>query len=114
MRYYLKCVNRNCENEGKLIPPGSYVLKFDKRRKRLYPQFQQADMICTCCGKELVVEEVPDSIPQFNLGVFKGLPDEDKKKILKKRYDKGMLTGGNDEKEMRKREAIKKMIGYDK
>ena len=114
MKYMLKCANDRCEKYGKLVTPGSYSMKYDRRRKRLYPQFQPSEMVCPCCGRGLIVEEVVDSIPEFGVGTFKSKTDEEKRKILKQRYNRGMKMGGNDEKEMRKRDAISKMIGYDK
>lgn len=114
MKYVWKCLNPKCRKCDKAYIPGSYTMKYDRRRKRLFPTLNGSEKYCSVCGMELQPVEVPSQIQQFSVGTFKGKSDEEKKNILKQRYDRGMVQGGKDEVEMRKRDAIGKMIGYDK
>lgn len=114
MKYVWKCLNEKCERYDKAYVPGSCTMKYDRRRKRLYPTLNDSEKYCPCCGLELQPVLVHSQIQPFGIGTFKGKSDEEKKNILKQRYDRGMAQGGRDEVEMRKRDAIGKMIGYDK
>ena len=114
MKYVWKCLNPKCRRYDKAYIPGSCSMKYDRRRKRLFPILNDSEKNCPVCGMELQPVEVPSQIQQFSVGTFKSKSDEEKKEILKKRYDRGMVQGGRDEVEMRKRDAIGKMIGYDK
>lgn len=114
MKYVWKCLNEKCERYDKAYVPGSCTMKYDRRRRRLYPTLNDSEKYCPCCGLELQPVMVHSQIQPFGIGTFKGKSDEEKKNILKQRYDRGMAQGGRDEVEMRKRDAIGKMIGYDK
>lgn len=114
MKYVWKCLNEKCERYDKVYVPGSCTMKYDGRRRRLYPTLNDSEKYCPCCGLELQPVLVHSQIQPFGIGTFKGKSDEEKKNILKQRYDRGMVQGGRDEVEMRKRDAIGKMIGYDK
>lgn len=114
MKYVWKCLNEKCERYDKAYVPGSCTMKYDRRRRRLYPTLNDSEKYCPCCGLELQPVLVHSQIQPFGIGTFKGKSDEEKKNILKQRYDRGMAQGGRDEVEMRKRDAIGKMIGYDK
>lgn len=114
MKYVWKCLNEKCERYDKAYVPGSCTMKYDRRRRRLYPTLNDSEKYCPCCGFELQPVLVHSQIQPFGIGTFKGKSDEEKKNILKQRYDRGMAQGGRDEVEMRKRDAIGKMIGYDK
>ena len=114
MKYVWKCLNSKCRRYDRAYIPGSYSMKWDKKRKRLFPTLNDNEKCCPVCGMELQPVEVPSVIEGFSVGTFRGKSDEEKKSILKQRYDRGMAQGGNDEVEMRKRDAIGKMIGYDK
>ena len=74
-------------------------------------------MVPTIVGKPYECSncaEVESTIPEFSVGVFKGLPDDKKKEILRQRFDRELKRGAADEKEQRKKNAIEKMIGYGK
>lgn len=114
MKYVWKCLNEKCERYDKAYVPGSCTMKYDRRRRRLYPTLNDSEKYCPCCGLELQPALVHSQIQPFGIGTFKGKSDDEKKSILKQRYDRGMAQGGRDEVEMRKRDAIGKMIGYDK
>lgn len=114
MKYVWKCLNRKCRRYDIAYVPGSCTMKYDRRRKRLFPTLKDSEKCCPVCGMELQPVEVPSQIQQFGVGTFRGKSDEEKKNILKQRYDRGMAQGGKEEVEMRKRDAIGKMIGYDK
>lgn len=114
MKYVWKCLNEKCERYDKAYVPGSCTMKYDRRRRRLYPTLNDSEKYCPCCGLELQPMLVHSQIQPFGIGTFKGKSDDEKKSILKQRYDRGMAQGGRDEVEMRKRDAIGKMIGYDK
>lgn len=109
MKYVVICPN-GCKHQKTTAP---YRMRYDKAAKRMVPEFITTAPKCPECGELMVFAEEPSVIPDFSVGTFKGLPDEQKKEVIKKRYQKGMTKGGNDEVEIRKRSAIKKMIGYD-
>lgn len=89
-------------------------MKYDRVARSMVPTLPAGEERCPACGSLLQAEAVQNEIPQFSVGTFGGKTDEEKKAILKQRYDAGMKTGGKDEVEMRRRTAIAKMIGYDK
>jgi hypothetical protein len=114
MMYVLRCPNENCVGHGQFKEVGKYQMKYNKTLKKMVPAFIFEPTKCEECGTIMEFEELPNEIPNFSVGTFKGLPDEKKKEVLHKRFKKGMERGGNDQVEIKKREAIGKMIGYDK
>lgn len=115
MKYVLKCVNGDCSNKGKSFPPGKFRMKYNKKLKKVVPELCSAiDGVCPECGAPMEFFEVENNIPEFSVSTFKGLPDDKKKEILRKRFDKDMKRNGRDEMESRKKSTISKMIGYDK
>ena len=113
MKYVLECPNEACAEYAVPVEAANYRMKYDKTTKQMKPEFNGKTQCCACCGTELQFAEAPSVIPDFSVGTFKGLPDEKKKEVLHKRFQKGMAKGGNDENELRKRGAVKKLIGYD-
>lgn len=112
MKYVLTCGNPDCELHGVHFSIGKYTMKFDKNLKKVVPNLIGQPVLCSKCGSELVFKEVENNIPEFNVGVFKGLPDDKKKEILRQRFDKDLKRGAADEKEHRKRKAMEKLVGY--
>lgn len=115
MKYVLRCTNENCDNKGKNFTPGKFIMKFDKKLKKVVPELcDNICGICPKCGKVMVFVEAPNDVPEFSIGTFRGLPDDKKKEILRQRFDKDIKRNSRDEIETRKKGAISKMIGYDK
>lgn len=108
MKYSLMC--KKCGNTSE---PGNYVLKYDKKLDKMIPEYKGTPPVCSKCGEELVFVEEESSIPDFSVSGFKGLPDDEKKKVLRQRFDKEIKRGAGDEKEARKKKAISKMLGHD-
>lgn len=116
MMWVLKCSNRqDCEFAQKdlFLKSGSYVLKYDKKRRRMFP-FSEENVKCPVCGRALRWEEVDSSIADFGVSTFNGLSDEAKRAVLKQRFDADNKRTGNDIKNKNHRKAVEKMIGYDK
>lgn len=114
MKYVLVCPNSGCIGNNTVFEAAKYRMKFNKETKKMQPEYVYEKENCPFCGAQLVFAEVPSEIAVFSVGTFKGLPDEQKKEVLHKRYKKGMeKSGGNDEGEIRKRNAMKKLIGHD-
>ena len=86
MKYVLECPNEACAEYAVPVEAANYRMKYDKTTKQMKPEFNGETQCCACCGK---------------------------KEVLHKRFQKGMAKGGNDENELRKRGAVKKLIGYD-
>lgn len=115
MIYMLKCTGADCPSRGREIPPGKFTMKYDKKLKKVVPTMvHESERVCPVCGRLMEFVEVENLIPEFSVSTFKGLPDDKKKEILRKRFDKDMKRGSADEKEQRKRNAIEKLIGYGK
>lgn len=116
MKWVLKCSNKaDCEfaNSGKWLESGCYTLKYDKKRKRMFPTSDE-DVRCPVCGRILRWEEQPVPISNFGVSTFNGLSDEAKKKVLRERFDADNKRTGNDIKANNHRKAMEKLIGYDK
>lgn len=109
MKYIIVCPN-GCENQCSQAP---YRMKYDKSLKKVIPEFIGEKPVCPVCKSPMVFKEEEASIPEFSVGVFKGLPDDKKKEILRQRFDRDIKRGSGDEREQRKRAAIKKFIGYE-
>lgn len=114
MKYVLCCPNEACELHGVVFTPGKYVMKYSKELKKMVPTIVGKPYECFNCREQMVFAEVESTIPEFSVGVFKGLPDDKKKEILRQRFDRELKRGAADEKEQRKKNAIEKMIGYGK
>ena len=115
MKFVLECQNEDCGlYKAVSFTPGKYRMKYNRTTKKMVPELCEVPYHCPECGHQLVFTEIDSVIPEFSVNDFASLPDEKKKEVLKKRYEAGMKHGGNDEGEMRKREAISKMIGYGK
>lgn len=114
MKYVLCCPNEACELHGVAFTPGKYVMKYSKELKKIVPTIVGKPYECSNCREQMVFTEVESTIPEFSVGVFKGLPDDKKKEILRQRFDRELKRGAADEKEQRKKNAIEKMIGYGK
>lgn len=114
MKYELICNNEGCPEQGNKKSIGKFVMSYSRKERKMVPKIEGGNPLCLFCGKVLEFIEVDPSIPDFSVGTFKGLPDEEKKKVLKKRFDADSGSRGKDEKEFRKKSAISKMIGYDK
>lgn len=116
MKWVLKCVNKaNCEfaQHDRQVSTGRYTLKFDKKRKRMFPVLDE-ELKCPVCGEPLQWSEQYAIISNFGVATFSGLPDEAKKQVLRERFDSDNRRTGNDVKVSNHRRAIEKMIGYDK
>lgn len=113
MKYVLTCPNSGCIGGNVVFEAAKYRMKYDKETKKMKPEWVYEKENCPFCGAQLVFAEAPSGISVFSVGTFKGLSDEQKKEVLHKRYKKGMTKGGNDEGELRKRNAIKNLIGYE-
>lgn len=114
MKYILTCLNPDCELHSIGFTPGKYSMKYDKELKQVVPKLVGKPYLCSNCGQELTFKEVENTIPEFSVGVFKGLPDDKKKEILRKRFDKDMKRGSADEVEQRKKGSMEKFLGYGK
>lgn len=116
MKWVLKCSNKaDCEfaNSGKWLESSCYMLKYDRRRKRMFP-FSDEVVKCPVCGELLRWEEQVVSISDFSVSTFNSLSDEAKKKVLRERFDADNKRTGNDIKTNNHRKAMEKLIGYDK
>lgn len=115
MKFVLQCANNDCPLCGGVVfTPGKYRMRYNRETRGVEPELLEVPYCCPGCGREMVFTKVPSEIPEFSVNDFASLPDDQKKAILRKRFDEGMKRGGRDEGEMRKREAISKMIGYGK
>lgn len=112
MRYVLVCNNSSCPACDIPVATPDYKMKYDKRLKKVVPMCTTVET-CASCGGELVFVEEETTIPDFAVNGFKSLPDDKKKEVLRKRFDKDMKRGGAEEKEMRKRNAMSKFLGKD-
>ena len=111
----MRCTCESCEDRGRSFTPGKFIMKYDKKLKRVVPELcNSIDGMCPSCGSQMVFCEVENSVPEFSVGVFKGLSDEKKKEILRQRFDKDVKRNSRDEMEGRKKGTISKLIGYDK
>ena len=111
--YVLYCDNQECFGSNVEYESGNFRLKY--RSGKMVPEFIGSPILCPIRGMELKFREVPiDIIPKFGINDFAGLSDDQKKDILKKRYEKRMTASSKDEVETRKKNAIGKMIGYEK
>jgi len=116
MKWVLKCSNRTkCEfaRDGRWLESGCYTLRYDKKRRRMFP-FSDDAVKCPVCGELLRWEEQVVPISDFGVSTFNGLSDEAKKKVLRERFDADNRRTGNDVKANNHRRAVEKMIGYDK
>lgn len=116
MKWVLKCSNKaDCEfaNSGRWLESSCYTLKYDRRRKRMFPSSDEV-VKCPVCGEPLRWEEQIVPISDFGVSTFNGLSDEAKKKVLRERFDADNKRTGNDVKANNHRKAVEKMIGYDK
>ena len=116
MKWVLKCSNRaNCKfaQDDRWLESGHYVLKYERKRKRMFPVSDQ-EVRCPVCGEPLRWEEQTVPISDFGVSTFNGLSDEAKKKVLRERFDADNRRTGDDIKANNHRRAVEKMIGYDK
>lgn len=116
MKWVLKCSNKaKCEfaRGGQWLESGHYTLKYDKKRRRMFP-FSDDAVKCPVCGEPLRWEGQVVPISNFGVSTFNGLSDEAKKKVLRERFDADNRRTGNDVKANNHRKAVEKMIGYDK
>ena len=112
-RYVLYCDNETCSAFNTEFESGNYRLKY--KSGAMVPEFIGSPVMCPICGKELRFRQCDvDTIPEFGVNDFAGLSDNQKKDILKKRYENHMKGSSRDEVESRKKSAISKMIGYEK
>lgn len=113
MSYYLICKNNTCKEFNIRQNVGTFRMAYDAKAHKMVPK---TEFKCSNCGCVMEFEEVAEgeTIPEFSVNTFGGQPDEKKKEILRHRFDKEIKRGAGDEKEMRKRKAMGKMLGYDK
>lgn len=94
-----KCTNEQCAENGKLIDIDTSKFAYIPRSER------DLRTRCGVCGEKMSFE-----MPQFNednlpkIGKFNSLSDADKKKVIKKRYDKAFKKEGGKELINHKRE----------
>lgn len=84
MKWVLKCSNRaNCKfaQDDRWLESGHYVLKYDRKRKRMFPASDE-EVRCPVCGEPLRWEEQTVPISDFGVSTFNGLSDEAKKKVF--------------------------------
>lgn len=112
MKYVLMCRNQTCPVCDIPVQTPPYKMKYDKRKGKMVPYLDTPE-VCSICGEPLRFIEKETTIPEFGVNGFKSLPDDKKREILRKRFDKDMRTGGSEEKEMRKRSAMNKFLGHD-
>lgn len=109
------CPNEGCGiDKNILFDPGEFMMVWDSSLKKLIPKLKGKPYYCPECGEELEFIEVETNIPSFSVSTFKSLPDSEKKRVLRQRFDNDMNRGGKDQKEEYKQQAMKKLIGYDK
>lgn len=111
--FLLVCKNPECSNLNKTFGAGHYRMKYDKGLDKMVPEFVGEIPICPSCSQKLQFMEVSTTLPTFGVSTFRGLPDDKKKEILRKRYEGGIKHEGGLEKEYHKRKNLAKMIGYD-
>ena len=113
MKYVLQCKNGQCTC-AETFTASNYKLRYDKRLDKMVPEFIDEDQRCPLCGQPLSFVEAESSVPDFAVSTFKGLPDEAKKAVLRKRFEQGMRHSGKEQGEQYKREKIAKFLGADR
>lgn len=114
MKWVVCCTNAACERCGHEVTLGHFRMKWDFSRGKLLPYAEDDAMICPECGEVRTWKECAGKVSVFESNVFAGLDDDEKKRILRQRFDAGQRHGGREEMEVNKKQAIEKMIGYDK
>ena len=115
MKFLMICPNKACPIDKDIyFDAGDFRMVFDPNIHKFIPKLKGKPYYCPVCGSELKFVEVETDIPSFSVNSFASLPDEEKKRVLRQRFDADMKRGGKDQKEVNKRKAVEKLVGYDK